>query len=212
MARRRCRAAIDSSSERTATMKALVIGLSALFVTVGVLAASSRPPSAADTFQVDPIHSSMIFRVKHMGVANFYGRFNSISGSFTLDDDANKNSFQVEIQTASVDTVQKKRDDHLKSPDFFNAAQFPKITFKSTQVAKSGDSAFDVTGDLSLHGVTKSVTAKVTKTGTANMRGRQVAGVEAVLTIKRSDFGMTYGLEGISDEVYIALSLEGGKQ
>ncbi len=192
-------------------MKAAVTCLSALIVTAGMYAAGSPPVPPADTFQVDPVHSSMMFRVKHMGVANFYGRFNSIAGSFSLDDDASKNSFQVEIQTGSVDTAQKKRDDHLKSPDFFNAVQFPKITFKSVEVKKSGD-AFDVTGDLSLHGVTKAVTAKVTRTGTGNMRGRQIAGVEAVLTIKRSDFGMTFSLDSLGDEVYIVISLEGGKQ
>jgi len=195
-------------------MKTAATFVSALVVSLGLFAASSSAPRSADTYQVDSVHSSMIFRIKHMGVANFYGRFNSISGSFSLDDNASKNSFQVEIQTGSIDTAQKKRDDHLKSPDFFNAVQFPKITFKSTEVKKSSDDSFDVTGELTLHGVTKPVTAKVTKTGSGTMRGRQVAGVEAVLTIKRSDFGMSYGLDGnaLGDEVYIAISLEGARQ
>ena len=193
-------------------MKTAVVCATSVLVTLGSLAAYSVRAPAADSYQVDPIHSSMVFRVKHMGATNFYGRFNNITGSFTLDDDPSKNSFQVQIQTESVDTAVKKRDDHLKSPDFFNTKQFPTITFKSTQVKKAGGDALDVTGDLTLHGVTKSVTAKVTKTGTGKFGGRSLAGVEANLTIKRSDFGMNFMLEGIGDEVRITVSLEGGRQ
>jgi polyisoprenoid-binding protein YceI len=170
--------------------------------------------AAADEYQVDSVHSSMVFRVKHASASNFYGRFNSISGSFTLDDDPSKCSFNIQIKTDSVDTAQKKRDDHLKNPDFFNAAQFPTISFKSTQVKKSGDDSLDVSGDLSLHGETKSVTAKVTRTGSGKNFGRPVAGVEAVLTIKRLDFGVgkNFGPEVLGDEVQITVSLEGGKK
>lgn len=192
-------------------MKFAIICSTAALCTAGMLGASSFPSRSADAYQVDSVHSSMVFRVKHMGAANFYGRFNSIAGSFTLDDDPAKNAFDVRIQTESVDTAQAKRDQHLKSPDFFNARQFPTITFKSTSVKKMGDASFDVTGDLELHGVTKSVTAKVTKTGAGTARGRQIAGVEAELNIKRSDFGMTYGLDSLGDEVYIIVSLEGAK-
>jgi polyisoprenoid-binding protein YceI len=194
-------------------MKVFVIVSTAVLLTAGMLAAGSlSAPPAADSYQVDPIHSSMVFRVKHMNVANFYGRFNNISGSFTLDNDPSKCSFNVQIKTDNVDTGNTMRDQHLKSPDFFNAAQFPSISFKSTQVKKSGDEAYDVTGDMELHGVKKSVTAKVTKTGSGNMRGRQIAGAEAVLAVKRSDFGMTFALDSLGDEVQITMSLEGGKQ
>jgi polyisoprenoid-binding protein YceI len=190
---------------------AIIVGTAALF-TAGVLGAGSIPPRNADAYQVDSVHSSMVFRVKHMGTSNFYGRFNSITGSFTLDNDAAKNSFTVQIPTDNVDTANAKRDQHLKGPDFFNAKQFPTITFKSTEVKKAGDSSFDVTGDLSLHGVTKSVTAKVTKTGSGSFQRRQIAGVEAVLDIKRSDFGMNLMLEALGDDIHIIVSLEGIKQ
>ena len=193
-------------------MKTAVVCATSVLVTLGSLAANSFRPAASDFYQVDPVHSSMVFSVKHMGTSNFYGRFNNITGSFTLDDDPNKNTFQVQIQTESVDTAVKKRDDHLKSPDFFNAKQFPTITFKSTQVKKAGDDSLEVTGDLTLHGATKSVKAKVTKTGTGNFFGRAVAGVEATLTIKRSEFGMNFMPDGIGDEVRITVSLEGGRQ
>ena len=193
-------------------MRTVVVTATSVLVTLGSWAASAFRAAAADAYQVDPVHSSMVFRVKHMGATNFYGRFNNVTGSFTLDDDPSKNSFQVQIQTDSVDTAVKKRDDHLKSPDFFNAKQFPTITFKSTQVKKAGDGSFEVTGDLSLHGMTKSVTAKVTKTGTGKLDRRTLAGVEAELTIKRSDFGMSFMLDGIGDEVRIMVGLEGGRQ
>ncbi len=193
-------------------MRIVVICCSALLVAVASLASNPRPSLTADAFQVDSVHSSMVFRVKHMGTANFYGRFNSISGSFSLDDDPAKSSFQVQIKTDSVDTANTKRDQHLKSPDFFNAAQFPTISFKSTQVKKVGGEGIDVTGDLTLHGVTKPVIAKVTKTGSGGSRGRAIAGVEAQLTIKRSDFGMTFAADSLGDEVFIIISLEGAKQ
>lgn len=193
-------------------MKTAVVCGTSVLVTLVSLAANSVLAPAADSYQVDPVHSSMVFRVKHMGTSNFYGRFNNITGSFTLDDDPTKSSFQVQIQTDSVDTGVKKRDDHLKSPDFFNAKQFSTITFKSTQVKKAGDDGLDVVGDMTLHGVTKSVTAKVTKTGTGKFGGRALAGVEATLTIKRSDFGMNFAMDTLGDEVRITVSLEGGRQ
>lgn len=196
-------------------MKVIVMVCTAVLLTAGMLAASSlSAPPAADSYQVDPVHSSMVFRIKHVSATNFYGRFNNITGSFTLDDDASKCSFQIQIKTDSVDTGQKKRDDHLKSPDFFNAAQFPTMSFKSTGVKMSGADGYDVTGDLTLHGETKSVTAKVTKTGSGKNFGKPVVGVEATMTIKRTDFGVgkTFGPDVLGDEVQITVGLEGGKQ
>jgi polyisoprenoid-binding protein YceI len=156
----------------------------------------------------------MMFRIKHASASNFYGRFNNITGSLMLDDDAGKNSFTVQIQAESVDTGNAQRDQHLKGPDFFNAKQFPTITFKSTQVKKSGDDSFDVTGDLTLHGETKPVTTKVTKTGTGKNFGKAVVGMEANLTIKRADFGVgtKFGPEVLGDEVQITVSLEAAKK
>ena len=197
-------------------MRTAIIGVTAVLACVGLWAAStlSAPALAADEFQVDSVHSSMVFRLKHVSATNFYGRFNNITGSFTLDDDPSKCSFQIQIKTDSVDTAQKKRDDHLKSPDFFNAAQFPTISFKSTQVKKSGDDSYDVTGDLSLHGETKSVAAKVTRTGSGKNFGKAIVGVEAELTIKRTDFGVgkTFGPEVLGDDVQIKIGLEGAKK
>lgn len=165
----------------------------------------------ADPFQVDAVHSTVMFRVKHQNVSFAYGRFNDIAGKFVIDEAApSKSSFDLTIKAESVDTASFLRDTHLKGPDFFNAKQFPTISFKSKSVTKGEGSSYDVTGDLTLHGVTKQVTFKVNATGTGKgMRGDTVAGVEASVTIKRTDFGMTYMVGLLADEVVVNASLEG---
>ena len=168
---------------------------------------------AAATYEVDPVHSSVIFKIQHLGTSWTYGRFNDISGSIEMDaakPEASSVTFTVKVD--SVDTGNAKRDQHLKSPDFFNAKQFPEITFKSTAVKSLGKDAAEVTGDLSLHGVTKSVTAKVSKVGEGKhpKSGAEMVGFEASFLIKRTDFGMTYavGPTGGGDEVSLIVALE----
>jgi len=120
----------------------------------------------AQAHKVDPVHSFVVFRIGHANIGYVWGRFNDPAGSFTLDDaDPAKSSFEIEIKVANVDTHQPKRDEHLQTPDFFNAKQYPTITFKSTSVKKgSAANTLDVTGDLTMHGVTKSVTIPVERT------------------------------------------------
>ena len=167
---------------------------------------------AADTYKVDSEHATVIFRVAHFNVGNAYGRFNDPTGTVTYDKaDPSKTAFRFEVKTANVDTDNDKRDAHLKSPDFFDAKQFPTITFKSTQVKAEGD-AMQVTGDLTLHGVTKSITFPIKKTGetdTGKMGYR--TGWEAEVDLKRSEFGMT-GMQGpIGDDVHLVISFEAVK-
>ena len=115
----------------------------------------------ADTFKIDPGHSSIVFSVTNLGVSSFYGRFNDVSGTIILDKaNPSKSSFGLAIPVESIDTHNERRDQHLRSPDFFNVKQFPVMTFKSTNVKGSGD-WFVVTGDFALHGVTKPVTTEV---------------------------------------------------
>lgn len=180
---------------------------------LGLMAALASP-AAADTYKIDGVHSVVLFRIKHMNVSYTYGRFNDVAGSVTLDDpDPAKSALAIEIKADSVDTHNEKRDKHLRSPDFFNAKEFPAITFKSTAVRKTGDDAYEVTGDLSLHGVTKSVTIPFKRTGTGpGMQGETRAGGEAVFTVKRSDYGMSYMLNAVGDEVTLTVSLEGVKE
>lgn len=168
---------------------------------------------APGTYEIDGTHSSFLFRAKHLGVAWFYGAFEKASGRFTFDPKPESCSVEVEIETGSVDSRNAKRDAHLKSGDFLDAVQFPTASFKSKSVKKSGDRKYAVTGDLSLHGVTKSVSCDVEETGFADTRKGVLAGFHAVLTIKRSDFGIKYMLEdnGISDEVQLTFSVEGNQ-
>jgi polyisoprenoid-binding protein YceI len=184
--------------------------LSALGVCILSGLAVSPPATAAETYAADTVHSSIVYRVKHNNAAYFWGRFNSISGSFTLDEsNPSASQFDFQVKADSVYSGDPKRDTHLKSPDFFNVVQFPTIAFKSQSVTKSGD-AYEVVGDLTLHGVTKPVTAKVVPTGrTKDRSGRTIAGIEATLMIKRTEFGMSYGVGMLGDDVWLTVSVEG---
>lgn len=183
---------------------------SAVLASLFVLAASGRLD--AEDFTVDTAHSSVIFRVKHLNTSYAYGRFNDITGSFVLDKKSPaKCALNIEVKTASVDTANAQRDTHLKGPDFFNVKQFPTATFKSKSVKLgSAPSTLDVTGDLTINGVTKPVTAKVELTGEGATPFKDYrAGLETTLTLKRSDFGIKFMPEGLGDEVKLVVSLEG---
>jgi polyisoprenoid-binding protein YceI len=167
---------------------------------------------AADTFKIDPVDSSVVFSVTHFGT-NFYGRFNDVKGTVVFDNaDPSKSSVELTIPVESVDTHNEKRDQDLKGPDFFNAKQFPVTTFKSKKVEASGDS-YNVTGDLTLHGVTKPLTLEIKKGGEVKgMKGEIHGGGETKLTIKRSDHGMNFMQGPVGDEINIVVSLVGVKQ
>ncbi len=187
----------------------VLFGATALVRPVQPVAAST----AAGSYKVDGTHSSVIFRVMHMNVAPFYGRFNEISGSFDFDpDDASKLAIDVQIKAESIDTHSSRRDSHLKGPDFFNAKEFPTISFKSKKVTKDGAKRYKVAGDLTLHGVTRPVTVSVEHTGSGrNRRGASVQGFAVTFTVKRSEFGMTFMLGGLSDEVRMMAGIEGAR-
>jgi len=175
--------------------------------------ASGTVASAADPFEVDPVHSSVLFRVKHMNVSYSYGRFDSVTGKFLIDEqDPSKSSFDLTINAESIDTANVMRDRHLKGPDFFNSKQFPTITFKSKSVSKV-PAGYAVSGDLTLKGVTKPAEVVVNVTGTGKgMKGESLTGVEGSLVLKRSDFGMTYMVGALADEVRVTASLEGSRK
>jgi polyisoprenoid-binding protein YceI len=183
------------------------------FVTaLGLALSLGTAAIAADTYKVDSEHATVIFRVSHFNVGNAYGRFNDPTGTVVYDKaDPSKTTFTFEVKTDNVDTDNDKRDKHLKSPDFFDAQQFPTITFKSTSVKGDGDT-LQVTGDLNLHGVTKSITFPIKKTGEADTgKMGYRTGWEAFVDLKRSDFGMT-GMKGaIGDDVHLNISFEAVK-
>ncbi len=175
-------------------------------------------PSAAlaGNWTIDGAHSTAGFAVRHMMVSKAKGQFNKITGKIALDEkDLTKSTVEATIDVASIDTNNTKRDEHLRSPDFFDVEKFPSITFKSTKVEKKGKDALKVTGDLTLHGVTKSVVLETTLTGpSTNPWGQQVRGIEAKTKLNRKDFGLTWnkGLETggvlVGEEVEISIDAE----
>ena len=195
-----------------------VLGFAALG-TMAIANASAQQSAAAPTsastaganYKIDDVHSSALFRVHHLGAGQFWGRLNAVSGSMAFNAAGEPTSFDVSIATDSVDTAEPKLDSHLKSPDFFNTKEFPTMTFKSDSVSKKPDGSLEVTGSLTMHGVTKKITAALEVTGIADMGMGARAGVEATFTVNRSDFGMRYGLEKrtLGDAVRVIVSLEG---
>ena len=196
------------------------VGLALALVVALVAMATPAVPSAieldAATFKVDRVHSSIVFKIRHNGVSNFYGRFNEFAGTFTFDpDDLAAASFDISVDATSIDTGNANRDKHLRSGDFFNVGDFGKISFKSTDVSKgSKEGPYEMTGELTMLGETKTVTVPLDWFGTVESERMGVlGGFEAVFTIKRSDFGMNYGIEhgALGDEVTLIVALEGKK-
>jgi len=148
----------------------------------------------ATTWQIDPAHSSIEFSGRHMMVSTYKGRFTGVKGTIVIDEANPANSsVDVEIDAASVNTGQEQRDGHLKSPDFLDVATYPTLTFKSTKVVPEGAEKAKITGDLTIHGVTKSVTLDTELNGfSKNPWGKEVAGFEARTTINRKDFELHY--------------------
>ena len=165
-------------------------------------------------FAIDPVHSSIIFGINHLGVSTFYGRINNPVGEFHLSHGKpGSSSFNISAKTQNIDTNNDSRNQHLKSGDFFDAKQFTDITFKSTAVSRSGKTTFAVTGDLTLHGVTRPINIVIEHIGTKETRMGVRSGFTANFTIKRSDFGMTYGLGGVlGDDVTLMIGIEGVKK
>ena len=181
-----------------------------LVVVLSVALAAIPAPARADEYAIDAMHTAVTFKISHLGLSWTHGRFNDVSGGFVLDGD--KAAFVLNIKPESVDTGNAKRDEHLRSPDFFNVKQFPALTFKSTAV-KPVQGGYEVTGDLTLHGATKSVTFTLTGGRKAEFpKNVQRIGYSTELVLKRSEFGMDKMLEAIGDEVHIAISFEGVKK
>lgn len=193
-----------------AVIAGTVIGAGALGLS-GSAPTLAGAPRSADTFAVDAVHSAVIYRIKHLNTSYHYGRFNDVSGTFNIADGG---SIDITVKTDSIDSGNAKRDAHLKSPDFFSSKEFGEITFKSSSIKKTGESTFEATGQLTLHGVTKDVTVAVEKAGEGpGMQGKgKIQGFEAKLAIKRSDYSMGQMLQAIGDDVNLIVSIEGGSK
>jgi polyisoprenoid-binding protein YceI len=188
--------------------------ISLSFIAAALLVASAASAAPAGTYKVDPVHSVAYFEVGHAGgISRFMGRFNDMSGDLVVDT-PEKSKIRVDVKVDSVDTKNEGLDKHLKSPDFFNAVQFPTLSFVSSAVTLNGTGEGTVAGNLTLHGVTKPVTFKLKEIGSGNgPRGDSRVGYIASATIKRSDFGIAYGIpKAATDEVDLRINIEAIKQ
>jgi polyisoprenoid-binding protein YceI len=175
----------------------------------------------ADTWQIDPAHTNVEFTVRHMMISNVKGQFRKISGTITGNgSDPASATIDATIDASSVDTGVEGRDEHLKSPTFLDVAKYPTITFKSSKVEAAGPNRWKMTGNLTLHGVTKPIVLDVEVAGPPihDPMGNTRAGASATTTIKRSDFGVTWNkaLEAggvmVGDEVTISIDVEAIKK
>lgn len=169
---------------------------------------------AQDTYKTDPAHTSVIFRAKHAGIGYVYGMFLKSDGTIKYDaDKVSNSSIKLEIDASSVFTNQRKRDKHLKSPDFFNAKQFPTITFESTKIERKDEDTLKVEGKLTMHGETKEITTLVDIVGKGKgPGGKERIGFWTSFSVERSDFGMEKMMGAASDRIKIVMTTEGIKQ
>lgn len=187
--------------------------LGVTFTTLSLLCAGNPALAQVETYKIDPVHSSVSFKIRHF-FSKVTGTFNTFEGTIQVDRaDMEKSSVSAGIDVASIDTNNQKRDDHLRSADFFDAGKFPRMTFTSRKWVKKGENEFEVTGDLSFHGVTREVVLKVKSLGFGEgMRDAYLSGWEASTSIQKSDFGITYGGATLGDEVDIHIQVEAQRQ
>jgi polyisoprenoid-binding protein YceI len=182
--------------------------LTVLAMLLGGLAFSTA--AIADDLKADPVHSFVVFDVHHFGAGYVYGTFAGPTGPIGYDaSDLTKTTFDLSVDADSIETRNANRDKDLKGPDYFDVKQFPTLTFKSTSVAKTGDTTMNVTGDLTVHGVTKSITVPMEFTGTGSMMGKTRSGFRADFKINRRDFGIVHApVTVIGDEIHIIVAIE----
>ena len=177
----------------------------------------TAPQNTTTTWNLDPVHSVAEFKVKHMMISNVKGQFTGITGVLTLDEnDLAGSRVEATIDASTINTREAQRDAHLKSADFFDVEQFPTLSFRSTQVKRTGDDELAVTGDLTIHGVTRQVTFQVEGPTAAGKDpwGNTRIGLSATTKINRRDFGLTWNaaLETggilVGEDVTITLDLE----
>lgn len=192
------------------TLLALGVGIILGIQTLGALPAMA----AADKYDIDAVHTFVLFKVNHLGFSNSYGRFREVSGQILIDEDkAENSSVNVTIKAASLNTDDAKRDEHLRGADFFNVKQFPEVKFTSKSVKKAAGNLYKIEGELELMGIKKNVSFDFKRQRTGkDPWGSTRTGGDFSFKIKRSDFKMEYMKEGIGDEIEIIASVEGIKK
>ncbi len=201
-------------------MQRLSVRLSGSMLVSAALFVAMSASAEVASYKIDKAHSEADFTIRHMAISNVHGRFGNIEGTVNFDpSDITKSSVEATIDVSTVDTGVAQRDTHLKSGDFFDVAKYPTMTFKSKSVKADG-AGFDLTGDLTMHGVTKTVVLKVDAPSKeqTGMDGKSKArGFEATTTINRKDFGLNWngtlksGDAALGDDVKIDISIEAGR-
>ncbi|MGI9435097.1 MAG: YceI family protein [Geminicoccaceae bacterium] len=193
-------------------------GVGAVLLMVAVALNPSETKAEPAEFVLDPTHTYITFFVSHLGYSDMSGMFLESSGSFSYDEETKAlENATITVKTDSVFTNHGKRDEHLKSADFLNTSEFPEMTFVATQSEKISDTEGKITGDLTLLGVTKPIILDVRLNKAGNYPfgdGHYAVGVDATGSFKRSDFGMSYGVDGniVGDEIKLVLGFEGIRQ
>ncbi|MFQ5654226.1 MAG: YceI family protein [Planctomycetota bacterium] len=193
-------------------MKLRILLAALLLVTGTVLLADpgSAPPTP-ESYKIDPVHSTVIFGIRHLNVSTFFGRFNDIEGAYTFDEKSKTLAgVELSIKAASVDTNSDRRDGHIRSAEFLDVEKHPAITFKAGRIKRTGTDLFKVAGDVTLHGVTHPFTGEVRYIGAGkDPWGGYRSGFETSFTIKRSDHEMKGLMGALGDEVRILMGIEG---
>lgn len=182
------------------------------------IATSTETLIPTGTWAVDPAHSRVEFRVKHLGIATVRGHFSEFGGTLEIDEDGSGRAYGT-VAAASVDTNDPKRDAHLRSGDFFEVERYPEIAFNSTSIERTGESTFAITGELTLRGVTRELTLRAEITGTEqDPWGNDRVGLEVTGEIDRGEYGITFnqalgsGNVLVSDKVTLHLDISAVKQ
>jgi len=178
--------------------------------------ASTEITQAAGAYEVDKVHSNILFKIRHGGLAYFYGHFDSFSGTIDIDPENIEDAkFSITVRTSSVDTGNRTRDGHIKDADFFNARQYTEAIFTSTGVKMTSDGVYELAGDFAFHGETNPVTATLTDVTFGEQQGKDAMGFHAVFSIKRSEFNMMKYVNpsdpesgALGDNVDIIVSME----
>ena len=190
------------------------------FLFAVVLALPLSAAAAPESYTFDPYHTYPYFEIEHFGISTVRGMFRKSTGKFVIDRATKAASVEISIETASIDTGDndkgsrpRARDEHLRNADFFNVTEFPRMTFKSTAVKLNGDNPTEVSGNLTLLGVTRPLTLKVDRWVCRDhpMSKKPMCGGNASGTLKRSEFGMKYGIPAIPDELKLFFAIEAYK-
>ncbi|MCC9622500.1 YceI family protein [Thalassospira sp. MA62] len=190
-----------NSIKKTGVALAIAAGLSTAAVSA----------QAAETYKLDPAHTSIIFIVNHLGLSNFQGRFGGVSGELTLDrENVADSSATINVDLNQIDSGVEGLNDHMKSADFFDVENYPTATFKSTSVELVDEDSAKITGDLTMHGETHPLVLDVDLIGEGDhpMTNDHIVGFSADGTVTRSEYGVDYFVPGVSDDVTLQISSE----